>query len=128
VARPSSVDPSTDEPQHVLSELVGRAVVHGEHAARDFIRDFPPSAIMDALSEQPQVRAQLLALTTGIKREIALKKSAQLAAEDLQIALDEGVTDAEAVTQALTRCLGTPNRSSKPPMQMAMSATLKTGQ
>jgi hypothetical protein len=73
----------------------------GQRFACDFIRHFPPAAIMEALSDQPQARAQLLVLTTGIRQEIALRKSVALAAEDLQMALDEGLTDAEAVVTHL---------------------------
>ncbi len=65
--------------------------------AADFIRHFPPDAIMRGLSHQPELRAQMLVLTTGVRHKIALRKSAESAGEDLQIALDEGETDPESI-------------------------------
>jgi hypothetical protein len=52
---------------------------------------------MQGLADQPRLRAAILVLTTGLKQKIAEKKSWESAAEDLQIALDEGETDAESV-------------------------------
>ena len=43
--------------------------------ADDFIRHFSPEDIMRALEERPQLRANILETTTGIKRKIAAKKS-----------------------------------------------------
>ena len=52
---------------------------------------------MKGLEHQPSIRASILVLTTGLKQKIAIKKSWQSAAEDLQISLDEGETDAESI-------------------------------
>jgi len=61
------------------------------------MRHFPPMAIMDALRDQPALRAAIVSFTTGVKQGVALKKSWESCGEDLQIALDEGETNAEAV-------------------------------
>jgi len=45
------------------------------------------------LKERPDLRANILVPTTGVRAKIATKKSAESAGMDLQIALDEGETD-----------------------------------
>ncbi len=83
--------------QRFLAHAVEHALEVGRRSAEDFIRHFPPEAIMKGLEHQPGLRAAILVLTTGLKKKIALKKSWESAAEDLQIALDEGETDAESI-------------------------------
>ena len=83
--------------QRFLAYVVEHGLEIGRRTHADFIRHFPPSAIMEGLKNQPRLRAAILVLTTGVKQKIALKKSAASAAEDLQIALDEGETDAESI-------------------------------
>jgi len=81
--------------------FLAHVIEHGLEISRrspdDFVRWFPPAAIMEALRERSDLRANILALTTGIKLKIALKKSPSSAGEDLQIAMDEGETDAESI-------------------------------
>jgi hypothetical protein len=83
--------------QRFLAHAVEHALEIGRRSAADFIRHFPPSAIMKGLEHQPGLRAAILVLTTGLKKRIATKKSWESAAEDLQIALDERETDAESI-------------------------------
>lgn len=83
--------------QRFLAHAVEHALEIGRRSASDFIRHFPPSAIMKGLEHQPGLRAAILVLTTGLKKRIATKKSWESAAEDLQIALDERETDAESI-------------------------------
>lgn len=83
--------------QRFLAHAVEHSLEVGRRTAEDFVRHFPPEAIMKGLEHQPRLRAAILVLTTGLKKKIALKKSWQSAAEDLQIALDEGETDAESI-------------------------------
>lgn len=83
--------------QRFLAHMVEHAFEIGRRSAADFIRHFPPDAIMGGLEHQAGLRAQILVLTTGLKQKIALKKTWRSAAEDLQIALDEGETDADSV-------------------------------
>ena len=70
--------------------MIEHAFAISRRTARDFLRHFPPSAIMEALKDSPSLRADILETSTGVKRKVALKKSAVSAGEDLQIALEEG--------------------------------------
>ena len=83
--------------ERFLAYAIEHAFETGLRTPQDFIRHFPPSVIMEGLAEQARLRAAILVLTTGLKQKIAEKKSWESAAEDLQIALDEGETDAESV-------------------------------
>ncbi|MEZ4221552.1 MAG: hypothetical protein R3B13_11545 [Polyangiaceae bacterium] len=80
-----------------LAHAIEHALESGRRTPEDFIRHFPPEAIMEGLANQPRLRAGILVLTTGLKQKIAARKSWQSAAEDLQIALDEGETDCESI-------------------------------
>lgn len=83
--------------QRFLAYAIEHSFVCGRRTPHDFIRHFPPKAIMKGLEHQAGLRAAILVLTTGLKQKIALKKEWQDAATDLQIALDEGETDAESI-------------------------------
>lgn len=83
--------------QRFLAYAIENSFVCGRRTAQDFIRHFPPADIMKGLEHQPELRATILVLTTGLKQKIALKKEWQDAGTDLQIALDEGETDAESI-------------------------------
>lgn len=65
----------------------------------EFLHAFPPKTIMTALAEHPTRRAHILEKTVGIRPRIGLRKSPESSAEDLQIALDEGETDAAMVLE-----------------------------
>ena len=83
--------------ERFLAHAIEHALETGRRTPLDFIRHFPPDVIMEGLAAQPRLRSAILVLTTGLKSKIAEKKSWQSSAEDLQIALDEGETDAESV-------------------------------
>ena len=80
-----------------LAHAIEHALSIGRRTPEDFIRFFPPQTIMRGLADAPEVRAQILVEATGIKERIAARKPWESAAEDLQIALSEGETNAEAV-------------------------------
>lgn len=86
-------------PQRFLAHAVENALHVTRRTPDDFIRHFPPAAIMQGLRDQPQLRANILVIATGVRGKIALKKSAESCGNDLQISLDEGETDAETVVQ-----------------------------
>lgn len=86
-----------DGRQRFLAFAIEHALLSGRRNARDFIRHFPPELIMEGMADHPELRAGILAETTGLKLKIAAKKSWQSAAEDLRIALTEGETNPEAV-------------------------------
>lgn len=94
---PNFVSSLKDGHQRFLAHAIEHSFVSGRRTAQDFIRHFPAKAIMKGLEYQPSLRATILVLTTGLKQKIALKKEWEDATTDLQIALDEGETDAESV-------------------------------
>ena len=80
-----------------LAHAIEHGFTVGRREPEDFIRHFPPSAIMEGLEDESQRRANILVICTGVRMKIAIKKSHASCAEDLQIALDEDETDAETV-------------------------------
>lgn len=94
---PTFVSALQEGHQRFLAYAIEHSFVCGRRSAQDFIRHFPPAAIMKGLEREPELRATILVLTTGLKQKIALKKEWQDAGTDLQIALDEGETDAESI-------------------------------
>ncbi len=86
--------------QRFLAHAIEHALAIGRRTPLDFIRHFPPHAIMEALADRKDLRASMLVPTTGLKHRIAIKKSWQSSAEDLQTALDERETDAPAIVRA----------------------------
>ena len=87
--------------QRLLAHLIEHGFEVKVRTPEDFIRHFPPTAIMEALAKQPELRANILELTVGVRRKVALKKSPESSGQDLQIALDEGETDAETIVSLL---------------------------
>ena len=99
-------DPPTKPPFHsalkeghqrFLAHVIEHSLSCGRRTAEDFVRHFTPRTIMKGLEHEPALRASILVLTTGLKEKIALKKEWEDATVDLQIALDEGETDAASV-------------------------------
>lgn len=84
-------------PQRFLAYVLEHSLQHGRRTAHDFIRHFPPAAIMKALENEPQLRANIIVMTTGTHMKVALKKSAESCGTDLQIALEEDEADVESV-------------------------------
>src|SRR5436305_422475 len=91
-----------DGRQRFLARAIGHSLERGRRTPDDLLRHFPPSAIMKGLEHNAELRAFILASTTGIKQKIALKKSWQDAATDLRLALDERETNAEAIVELFT--------------------------
>lgn len=91
----------TEGRQRFLSHVIEQGLSNGRRTPEDFIRHFSPAAIMQGLKDQAQLRANILVIATGVRSKIALKKTAESCGADLQIALDEGETDAETITQLL---------------------------
>ena len=85
-----------------LSKVVQHGLDTGLRKPEDFLRHFSPRRIMSALAQEPERRARILEATTGLRARIATKKSPASSAEDLQIALDENITDAATVIGLLT--------------------------
>ena len=85
--------------QRFLARAIAHALARGRRTPGDLLRHFPPSAIMKGLAQNAELRAFILASTTGIKEKIALRKSWEDAAADLRLAFDEGETTAEAIVE-----------------------------
>ena len=85
--------------QRFLAHAIEHALAIGRRTPEDFIRHFPPRVIMEGLAQKPSLRATILVEATGLKKKIAMKKSWESAATDLQIAIDEGETSAGAVVR-----------------------------
>lgn len=86
-------------PQRFLARAIAHGLERGRRTPGDFIRHFPPSEIMKGLAGNAERRAFILASTTGMKEKIALKKSWEDAARDLDLAMAEAETNAEAVVK-----------------------------
>lgn len=98
VPGPAPFESSLEEGwQRFLAHVAEHAFENGRRSPEDFIRHFPPDAIMQGLKDKPDLRANILVICTGVRMKIAMKKSASSCAEDLQIALEEDVADAETV-------------------------------
>lgn len=84
-------------PERFLSEAVSHALDNDWRTADDFLRQFPPVDLMKGLDAAPDLRGTILTKAVGFHERIARKKTAESAAEDLRIALEEGVTSAQDI-------------------------------
>jgi hypothetical protein len=83
--------------ERFLAHVIEHGFEVGRRSPEDFVRHFPPTLIMEGLKDQPKLRADILVLATGLKEKVALKKTWESCADDLQIALDEGECDPSAI-------------------------------
>jgi len=83
--------------ERFLAHVIEHGFEVGRRSPEDFVRHFPPTLIMEGLRDQAKLRANILVAATGLKEKVAIKKSWESCADDLQIALDEGETDASSV-------------------------------
>jgi hypothetical protein len=79
--------------ERFLSQTVVHALERGFRTPDDFLRHFRPADLMQSLEGAPDLRAKILIEGAGVHEKIARKKSTSSAAEDLKLALDEGVTN-----------------------------------
>lgn len=87
--------------ERFLARVIEHSLAEKWCDADDFLRHFPPSAIMDALEFATDLRSKLLVEAAGVHERIAHKKSTTSAAEDLRIALDEGICDSARILELL---------------------------
>lgn len=87
--------------ERYLSQVIVSALTDGWRSADDFLRHFKPADLMQRLEKAPDLRASVLVQAAGVHERIAKKKSTTSAAEDLRIALDEGVTTPAAVLELI---------------------------
>jgi hypothetical protein len=87
--------------ERYLAQVIVTALNEGWRTPDDFLRHFKPADLMQRLEKAPDLRANILVKAAGVHERIARKKSTGSAAEDLRIALDEGVTTSVAVLELL---------------------------
>jgi hypothetical protein len=85
--------------ERFLARTMVHALNEGWRSADDFLRHFKPNDLMLGLEKATELRARILVQAAGVHERIAKKKSTSSAAEDLRIALDEGVTTAKALLE-----------------------------
>jgi hypothetical protein len=98
----SNASYSSDLPsatERFLAKTLVHALSEGVRTPADFLRHFPPQALMSALDIARDLRARILAGTAGVHEKIAKRKSTAAASEDLQLALDEGVCEPGTVLE-----------------------------
>lgn len=83
--------------ERFLAHVIEHGFAVQRRLPEDFIRHFPPAAIMGGLADHPQLRANILIMATGVRPGVAAKKSVQSCTEDLEIALSVDEADAETV-------------------------------
>jgi hypothetical protein len=81
--------------ERLLAALLDYAASEGWRTSRDFLRHFSPRVLMDSLGHDDALRARVLMGTTRVNERLALRKTIASAAEDLALALEEGLTDAD---------------------------------
>lgn len=74
-----------------LSVCLQQALEDSWLTPESFAEEFPPHKLMSALEPAKELRSKLLVEAAGVHEKIAPKKSTSAAAEDLQIALEEGI-------------------------------------
>jgi hypothetical protein len=99
--QPESTDPFVSSlstgPQRFLAEALEHALSNGRRTPADFIRHFPPMAIMDSLDAVPEIRASFLTVLVGLREKTAIRTPSSDAGRLLQAALEEGDCDPEAI-------------------------------
>ncbi|MEO8181997.1 MAG: hypothetical protein ABI895_24450 [Deltaproteobacteria bacterium] len=79
--------------ERFLAVLVDYALADGWRSPGDFLRHFGPRTLMHSLAADEPLRVRLLTATTRVNERLAARKTTASAAEDLMIALEEGLTD-----------------------------------
>src|SRR5262245_2549577 len=87
--------------ERYLSQVIVSALQDGWRTPDDFLRHFKPADLMQGLEKAPDLRAAVLVKAAGVHERIAKKKSTTSAAEDLRIALDEGISSPADVLELI---------------------------
>ncbi|HET7545062.1 MAG TPA: hypothetical protein VFK05_34590 [Polyangiaceae bacterium] len=85
--------------ERFLAQALAHAQAQGFRTPDDFLRHFKPLDLMVALESAHELRAEILVKAAGVHQKIAIKKSTSSGAEDLRIAIEEGLTDAAAILE-----------------------------
>jgi hypothetical protein len=79
--------------QRFLSNLMQVALASDWRTPQQYFEHFGTRSLLEKLESDPPLRAKILIQATGVDERLALRKSAESAAEDLELALEEGLTD-----------------------------------
>ena len=85
--------------ERFLAQALAHVLAQGFRTADDFLRHFKPLDLMIALESAHELRAEILVKAAGVHQKIAIKKSTTSGAEDLRIAIEEGLTDAASILE-----------------------------
>jgi len=85
--------------ERFLAQALAHALAQGFRTPDDFLRHFKPLDLMVALESAHELRAEILVKAAGVHQKIAIKKSTTSGAEDLRIAIEEGLTDAASIME-----------------------------
>jgi hypothetical protein len=86
-------------PARFLSRIIQHTLQNDWQTPDDFLQHFTPNELMQSLASANALRSKLLVKLANVHEKIAAKKSIDSAAEDLRLALEEGITTAEAVVE-----------------------------
>lgn len=86
-------------PSRFLSRVIQHTLQNAWQTPDDFLQHFGPGAIMKSLAGADGLRSNLLIKLANVHEKIAAKKSIDSGAEDLRLALEEGITTPEAVLE-----------------------------
>lgn len=78
--------------ERFLASVLHYALSEGWRTPEDFLRHFGPRTLINALAGDDALRVRLLVATTRVNERLAGRKTPASAAEDLSLALDEGLT------------------------------------
>jgi len=93
---------TTDLPtaaERFLARVLAQTLEENWRNAYEFLVHFPPCDIMQALAGEDTLRAGILIGATSVHGKLARKKPLKSAAEDLELALAERLTDAEQILE-----------------------------
>jgi hypothetical protein len=81
--------------ERFLAVILEYAMNEGWRTSKDFLRHFGPRQLMESLSRDDELRSRVLVGATRVNERLALRKTTASATEDLTLALEEGLTDAD---------------------------------
>lgn len=85
-----------------LVKLMDHAFADGWRSAEEFLRYFPAPVLLESLKNAADLRVSLLGAATGLHEEILRRKRPDLAAEDLRLAIEEGMTHSDKILEVFS--------------------------
>ncbi|HTV22373.1 MAG TPA: hypothetical protein VMG12_26980 [Polyangiaceae bacterium] len=88
--------------ERFLAVVLDYAMTEGWRTSKDFLRHFGPRLLMESLARDDELRTRVLTSTTRVNERLAQRKTIASATEDLTLALEEGLTDADKLVALLS--------------------------